>query len=183
MGMGRAFSAGVNWICRRIDPPGWEEADDTDLWEPDDWAPACESQRIETQGLRCARRRHRPDTAAGRPQVWKKKAPGSSRVTAYKSTQELLQGMAQFRASETHGAEPVPFWDKGEPSATLGTHVPTGKELGFDKHSCLYEAVATYLGLREQDHPVSTLRRQCAEFLRAHSTEAWLRWDEVDGHG
>eukprot|EP00975_Prorocentrum_lima_P069390 12926113-Prorocentrum_lima.AAC.1 len=70
--------------------------------------------------------------------------------------------MAQFRAGETQGAVPTPFWDVGMPSATLGNPAPTGKEHGFDKHSCLYEAVATYLGLREQDHPVSTLRRQCA---------------------
>eukprot|EP00975_Prorocentrum_lima_P027837 5853542-Prorocentrum_lima.AAC.1 len=30
MGMGRAFSAGVNWVCRRMDRTGWQEADDTD---------------------------------------------------------------------------------------------------------------------------------------------------------
>eukprot|EP00975_Prorocentrum_lima_P060815 12757409-Prorocentrum_lima.AAC.1 len=79
MGMGRALRDGVNWICRRIDPPGWEEADDTDLWEPDDWAPARENQHMEKRSRRSTRSRHRQNMAAGRLQVWKEKATGSNR--------------------------------------------------------------------------------------------------------
>eukprot|EP00975_Prorocentrum_lima_P012376 2623232-Prorocentrum_lima.AAC.1 len=91
--------------------------------------------------------------------------------------------MKQFRMGERQGAGSAPFWDEVESSTPRGTPVQTGKEHGFEKHSCLYEAVAKYLGMREGDNPVSTLRCQCVEYLRAHYADAWLRWDEVDGYG
>eukprot|EP00975_Prorocentrum_lima_P042700 8967656-Prorocentrum_lima.AAC.1 len=61
--------------------------------------------------------------------------------------------MKQFRMGERQGAEPAPFWDEGQPSTPRGTLVRSGKEHGFEKHSCLYEAVAKYLGMRERDNP------------------------------
>eukprot|EP00975_Prorocentrum_lima_P051156 10716675-Prorocentrum_lima.AAC.1 len=52
--MGRAFHAGVKWICRRADRLGWEDAEDTDEWGPDDWAPAQEGPQ-KTEWPRCTK--------------------------------------------------------------------------------------------------------------------------------
>eukprot|EP00975_Prorocentrum_lima_P053790 11286616-Prorocentrum_lima.AAC.1 len=77
--MGRALSAGVKWICMRTDWPGWEEAEDTDAWGPDDWAPAQENSRPQAGWLRCAKRGRGKNPNAGKLRVWRAKAPGWSR--------------------------------------------------------------------------------------------------------
>eukprot|EP00975_Prorocentrum_lima_P012140 2575679-Prorocentrum_lima.AAC.1 len=38
----------------------------------------------------------------------------------------------------------------------------------FSRHSCLFEAVATFMGFHQQRGPISKMRRHCAEQLKAY---------------
>eukprot|EP00975_Prorocentrum_lima_P040822 8573701-Prorocentrum_lima.AAC.1 len=158
--------------------PEWEEAEDADGGGPDTCGSA---QEPPLAGLMWKHHNNpewvsQPDVGAKR--LSNARAPSWKRALAYKDTTQLLQGMEQFRKEAQGGAVPHPSWNEELLYTPRGTPLHTGKEAGFEKHSCLYEAVAMYLGMRAEDKPVSTLRFHCAEYLRAENNGAWQRWDE-----
>eukprot|EP00975_Prorocentrum_lima_P028677 6026438-Prorocentrum_lima.AAC.1 len=91
---------------------------------------------------------------------------------------ELLQGMRQLQQEDLQDGVPRPFLDEELLYTPHGTPPEQVREAGFEHHSCLYEAVAMYLGMGTEDKPVSAMRRHCAEYLLARHNGAWERWDE-----
>eukprot|EP00975_Prorocentrum_lima_P003167 697912-Prorocentrum_lima.AAC.1 len=74
---------------------------------------------------------------------------------------DVLQGLYLIQQAQLQQQEPKPFWDDDFMYTPTGSHLAPVQEAGFEAHSCLYEAIAMYLGLDNESKPITTLRRYC----------------------
>eukprot|EP00975_Prorocentrum_lima_P015088 3199129-Prorocentrum_lima.AAC.1 len=87
-------------------------------------------------------------------------------------TLQVLQTLHNIKQDEERQLTPNPIWTDGlyQPH---GGPVPWLTEGAQMNYSCLYEQFATFLGLEAETHPISLVKKHCAEHLWKHADYFW----------